>query len=165
MITCFCLTHVGEFRYLSDLQLDVKRYLQCHHRNNSHVFYEVDCTSEDLVFLKLKYPEIKTYNEMMQTPELVYYYASDVIKSRWPEAEPYIMKDLLWAHYYARDIIKGRWPEAEPYIMKDSKVAYMYAKYVIQRSWPEAEPYIQQDINYWINYQDYINDNKWPFTK
>ncbi len=45
----------------------------------------------------------------------VYY----IIKGRWLEAEPYIMKDPEWAYWYARDIIKGRWPEAEPYIMTD----------------------------------------------
>lgn len=38
---------------------------------------------------------------------------------RWPDAEPYIMKDPFQTFRYARDVIKGRLPEAETYIMKD----------------------------------------------
>lgn len=47
-----------------------------------------------------------------------YLYARDVVKGRWPEAEPSIVKDLQWAFPYARDVIQGRWPEAEPTILK-----------------------------------------------
>ena len=35
------------------------------------------------------------------------FYAHDVIKGPWPEAEPIIMRDPQWACYYARDV-KGR---------------------------------------------------------
>ena len=47
-----------------------------------------------------------------------YGYALNVIQGRWPEAEPYIMKDPEMAYYYALNVIKDRWPEAEPYILK-----------------------------------------------
>ena len=50
---------------------------------------------------------------------MAYMYARDVIKGRWPEAEPYIMKDAMISFYYAKRVIKGRWPEAE-YIIGDS---------------------------------------------
>jgi len=43
----------------------------------------------------------------------LYWYARDVIKDRWPEAEEYIKKDPKHAYWYARDIIKNRWHEAE----------------------------------------------------
>lgn len=59
----------------------------------------------------------------------VYRYARDVIEGRWPEAEPYIMRDRKWAYYYAEDVIEGRWPEAEPFIMEDAEIAYFYAYY------------------------------------
>jgi len=53
-------------------------------------------------------------SNLVKNPEYAYYYAKFIIKGRWPEAEPYIMKDkdpylIVW---YARYIIKGRWPEA-----------------------------------------------------
>ena len=56
----------------------------------------------------------------------LYHYAAYVIKGRWPEAEPYIKKDPLWAFNYASRVIKGRWPEAEPYIKKNSFLASRY---------------------------------------
>ena len=37
------------------------------------------------------------------------------------------MKDPESAYLYARDVIKGRWAEAEPTIMKDPKYAYEYS--------------------------------------
>jgi predicted Zn-dependent protease len=55
----------------------------------------------------------------MKNPQLICYYAIEIIKGRWPEAEPNIVKDPQWACFYASHMIKGRWPEAEPYIMKD----------------------------------------------
>ena len=39
-----------------------------------------------------------------------------------PESEPYIVKHPGWASEYARDVIKGRWPEAEPYILNSRNV-------------------------------------------
>jgi len=82
-------------------------------------FYKIKCTKEELVFLKLKYPGIKTINEIMKVPGIAYDYALHIIKGRWPEAEPCIMENAWAAYYYARYVIKGRWSEAEPYIMKD----------------------------------------------
>ena len=46
-------------------------------------------------------------------------FAKDIIKGRWEEAEPVIMKDVWYAYLYAKDIIKGRWEEAEEYIKQD----------------------------------------------
>ena len=63
-------------------------------------------------------------------PESAYHYAKYVIKGKWPEAEPVIMKSAYWACLYAIDVIKGRWPEAEPIIMKDAKWACLYAQEV-----------------------------------
>ena len=34
------------------------------------------------------------------------------MKGKWPEAEPYIMKDPEIARWYAENVIKGPWPEA-----------------------------------------------------
>ena len=68
-------------------------------------------------------------NRVAIIPELAYYYARDIIKGIWPEAEPYIMKDPHYAYYYALYRIEGRWEAAEPYIMKDE---YWWNKYKTQ---------------------------------
>jgi hypothetical protein len=67
----------------------------------------------------------------MKSPEYAFIYAREILATdpqwtsqpghengRWPEAEPYIMKDPYDAYRYAKDIIGGRWPEAEPYIKR-----------------------------------------------
>jgi hypothetical protein len=49
----------------------------------------------------------------MKDPEWVYYYAHNVIRDRWPEAEPTIMKDPEWAFWYAHQIMKDpKWAES-----------------------------------------------------
>ena len=79
-----------------------------------------------------------------------YHYARDIIKGRWPEAEPIIMKNPRYVWAYAYNVIQGRWPEAEPYIMKDPEWAYRYAHDVIRDRWIEAEPYIKEN-GYWYS--------------
>ena len=91
-----------------------------------------------------------------------YLYARDVIKGRWPEAEPYIMKDPHIAYLYANDLMEGkRWPEAEPYIMKDPSIASNYATNVIKGRWPEAEPYIMKHPGNASHYATYVIKGRW----
>ncbi len=112
----------------------------------------------DLAYkLAIRKPELRTKLEssFMKNPALAYYYTRDVLlKRRWPEAEPYIMKDPMYATHYAINVLKRRWPEAEPYIMKDPYYAYMYAKFVLKRRWPDAEPYIKTDNINWSMYRN-----------
>ena len=75
----------------------------------------------------------------MKNPRWALNFALQVIKGRWPEAEPYIMQDPHSALGYAQSIIQDRWPEAEPYILQNRDDAFIYAKYVIQGRWPEYE--------------------------
>jgi hypothetical protein len=86
----------------------------------------------------------------------LYCYAKDVIKTRWPEAEKFIMEDPRQACFYAEQVIKGRWPEAEEYIIKNFKLAFWYAKDVIKGRWPEAEKCIMEDPEYWGRYQGFL---------
>ena len=65
-------------------------------------------------------------------PENLFKHARDVIKCRWPEAEPHIMKDSKYAYKYAMYVIDGRWPEAEHFIMKDPEQAENYIENVIK---------------------------------
>ena len=46
-------------------------------------------------------------------PEWAYWYAMDVMKQRWPEAEPTIRTDPAWAYWYARDVMKLNMTQAK----------------------------------------------------
>ena len=48
---------------------------------------------------------------IIKYPYWAYYYAKDVIKGRWIEAENIIATDLFYAYHYAKNIIKGKLPE------------------------------------------------------
>ena len=121
------------------------------------------------------------------TPMECYEYTRDVISTRlidgairWPEAEPYIMRDPETAVFYTKNIInKGqhlgvRWPEAEPYIMEHYKAAYEYVEWVINqhkpygKRWPEAEAFLKESPYWAYNYAFHIiNKHKflgirWP---
>lgn len=50
-----------------------------------------------------------------------------------------IKKDPQSAFLFAHIRLHHRWPEAEPYILKDKKVAMFYAYHVKQKHWPELE--------------------------
>ena len=80
--------------------------------------------------------------------DVVYQYAKDAIKGRWPEAEKIIAKDAFHAYLYAENVIKGRWPEGEAVIAKDAQYAYHYAKDVIRGRFPEGEEVIFSDECY-----------------
>ena len=101
--------------------------------------------------MPLKPIKAKDRLERIKTnPLKAFHFAHKVLKTRWPEAEPYIMKDLTYTILYAIYMIKERWPEAEKIIIKDPRAAYEYAKYILNQPWPEAVPYSKQDA-YWYN--------------
>ena len=66
-------------------------------------------------------------------------------RRRFPEAEPYIATDPLWAYYYARDVVKGRFPEGEAVIATYPGWAYQYAVNVLKGRFPEGEATIATD--------------------
>lgn len=61
-------------------------------------------------------------------PYRAYMYARHIIRDRWLEAEPYIMKDFYWAYFYSLNVMGGRWLEAEPYIMENKHMWSCYCK-------------------------------------
>ena len=83
---------------------------------------------------------------------LVYRYARDIIKGRWPEAEEVLLSGRVQRNYmgsriiclrkYAEDVIKGRWVEAERFLMEDPAQAYFYARDVVGGRFVEAESVI-----------------------
>jgi len=42
-----------------------------------------------------------------------------------------LVKNPKYAYWYARDIIKGRWPEAEQYIRNDEEINNLYKKMLL----------------------------------
>jgi hypothetical protein len=71
--------------------------------------------------------------------------------------------DLISAlHRYGFLSKRIKWPEGEPIIMINSMYAKMYAQYVIKGRWPEAEKYIKKNKLDWQGYQyiiDELDDN------
>lgn len=96
-------------------------------------------------------------NAVKMNAVAAYSYCRDVLERRWPEAEPYILKDAWHSVFYARDIMKAPWPAAEPEIMKWGVTAYVYATEVLNRRWKAAEPVIKQDEGNWYSYKQYFN--------
>ena len=110
--------------------------------------------------IKGRWPEAESV--IATDPDRAYYYARYVIKGRWPEAEATIMTDPAWAYYYALDAIRGRWPDAEAMIATYPEWAYRYANYVIKRRWPEAESVIATEPE-WANYYALnVIKGRWP---
>lgn len=93
--------------------------------------------------------------------KLAFHYAYSIMKSRWGDAEPTIMRDPGWAVTYAKDIIKGRWSDAEPYIMTSPTAAYRYTCYVLKERWRDAEPYIMTNPTTAYKYATNVLKDRW----
>ena len=122
---------------------------------------------DDEVDPKLKFElvdllEPATGKSQRTDPRLALAYAQDIIKGRWPEGEPVILKSAARAVQYASRIIGGRWPEAEPIIAKDPDAASSYAIHIIKGRWPEAEPAIATDAEEAYAYIRQILKRRWP---
>ena len=96
---------------------------------------------------------IKTKSRLeaiMTNPGRASKFAVDVLGHRWPEAEPYILKDPFFAYYYALNVVKEKWPEYEKVMLSNPK-KYMnylvgYATNVIKGRWPEAEAHMTPTV-------------------
>lgn len=69
-----------------------------------------------------------------------------------------IMKDPHMAFNYADKVLKSPWPQAEPYIMQDPVSAISYAIYVLKRPWPEAEQIINTNAGLAGAYSDFVDE-------
>lgn len=81
-------------------------------------------------------------------PKFVCFFAEHIIKGRWYEVEPMMIKQPSSAFIYAEKVIKGRWHEAEPIILTDSSWAYVYACNIVKGPWKEAEVFIEHSWYY-----------------
>jgi hypothetical protein len=84
------------------------------------------------------------YTHITPNTTLLVSYAK-AVRQRVPAFEPHILaEDTGYMISYAEYVIKGRWPEAEPLIMKYAQDAVDYAIRVIKGRWPEAEQTINR---------------------
>jgi hypothetical protein len=107
-------------------------------------------------------PLTKLINSKLKDPKVAVYWAENVIRGRWPEAESIIAQDLLAAFDYAQNVIKGRWAEGEKAIAQNPQAAFDYAYQVINGRWPEAESIIAQDPQAAFNYARLVIEGRWP---
>lgn len=121
--------------------------------------------------LSARFLEAETY--IKRLPSAAKQYAVSILakdpkwphpRGRWPDAEPFIMKDPYFACRYAADVIGDRWPEAEPYIMKSPFAAVTYAESILAKDpnwlytgWPEAEQYIKNNEAVWNKYKQHFD--------
>ena len=66
-----------------------------------------------------------------KAPLIAYWYAKNVLRSRWLEAEPIIAKKPDCSYAYALNVVRKRWPEGEPAIIQHPMWAYYYNIYVL----------------------------------
>jgi hypothetical protein len=112
-----------------------------------------------LKFLKLQ----DRLEKIMTDPESAFRYCLKVLGKRWPEAEPYILKDPEVARLYAAAMFPGeRWPQLEKIIINDPKMAYRYAYLNLDKRWPEAEPIIMKDAGIAYYYAMDVIKGPWP---
>jgi len=99
---------------------------------------------------------------IMRSPLAAVRYASEVIKNRWPKAEGNIAQHPQAAADYAKKVIQGRWAPAEKYIMLEPEAIVDYLQGIsIGREverWPEAEPYLAKDTKQAVEYSRLIGD-------
>ncbi len=99
---------------------------------------------------------------LCEAASAAYYYAKEVIKGRWLEAEEIIGKNPSAAYLYAKEIIKGRWPEAEETISTVAGCAFVYAKEVVKGRWPAGEKTISTVAGCAFVYAKEVVKGRWP---
>lgn len=104
--------------------------------------------------MPLKPVKIKErFENLKKDPKGASNYAINVMKRRWPEAEPIIMKDPKNAIRYAFLLMRGnRWPELEKLIIHDPELIMDYAKNHLMNRWVEAEPNLLKDPHTALKY-------------
>ena len=91
----------------------------------------------------------KWSSRVIQDPWAALYYATQLIKGRFPEGEAAIATDPIASYKYATEVIKGRFPEGEAVIATSpgyAGYAVDYAIDVIKGRWPEAEEAIARAL-------------------
>ena len=101
-------------------------------------------------------------HKIAKDPKAAVEYAVNILMGRFPEAEPYILKNAKAAERYAR-LVRGKWPEAEDIIATDSWASYSYAVSVLKAPFPKGEDAILKDVeNTHFYNEEILNGRRWP---
>ena len=167
----YIISKTTDEKYAIRFENKTGKVVECRDKNNSSIEYELQAitgfTPQRLVTqcrANKKWQEFiilieqRKIEKILQTGDaaIIFGYAKDVIKGRWPEGETVIASDPRWAYKYAKYVIKGRWPEGEKAIASDPDWAYKYATEVIQGRWLEGEkaiasnPMLAYQYAYWV---------------
>jgi len=145
----------NQFRDVYDNALDLKDYknteiLMMLHDAGINVktfalklLKSMDIYENEKLFILKAIPK----EEIINSPEMSYFYARNILDGRFPEGEPAIMTDFHYLFHYAYNVIQGRWPEAEPIVLKDFRNAFEYAQHIIKGRWPELENILLNNID------------------
>jgi len=99
--------------------------------------------------------------EALKSPHYSYYYARNVLKSRFEKGEDIISKSPHYSYCYARNVLKGRFEKGENAISKDDFYSELYKKHIYDKKSkkskkPKKSKLIQKEIiliyqvNTWI---------------
>lgn len=93
----------------------------------------------------MRWDELEKAILSTEDPASLTEYAEDILRQRWPEAEPLILNNTWNAYLYAREVIRGRWPELEKILLRsgDGWTSAAYAVNVMRSRWPEMERYMK----------------------
>ena len=97
----------------------------------------------------------------LNSPEACYYYARDVLKTRFETGEKVIATDVLYSYWYARDVLKTRFEAGEKIIATDARCSYWYARHILKTRFEAGEKAIA--TNAWCSYQYALNVLKTRF--
>ena len=100
----------------------------------------------------------KREKELLETGNFfdIVTYARDIIKGRWPEAEPIIIRHAYYIYTYARDVIKGRWPEAEELITTTTDGWLFKCKE--EDPMGGSEEFLMENSTIWAKYQSFLKE-------
>lgn len=110
----------------------------------------------------------KYLKSIKKNPALAYHYAFGIVRGPWPDGEKAILHDDWYAVEYAKNVLKKRWPEAEPMLARKAASedgyyrAVNYAVNVIQGRWPEAEKHGMYNPSFVLAYSEQILNDRWP---
>jgi hypothetical protein len=135
------------------------------HPESIHSHDKADTHVVDVFWNKYKNnpKELKTRKHAItKSSKYSFYYASDILKGRFPLGEPAIATDPYQAKDYATTILKGRFKLAEPTIAKNSYASYIYALKVLKGPFKLGEPAILKDPEDALLYAKNVLKKPWP---
>jgi len=101
----------------------------------------------------------KAEKTLLQHPEYVDIYITNVLQKRWPEGEAAIITFNYppLVYKYLTEFLNPvfgitRWPEAEKVLLQNAGIAASYAMNIMKQRWPEAEEIIKTNPKLYERY-------------